>query len=643
MALLQLCAAAAIMCAAATVTAAMNGGPQLRVACDPGNDLFKLLPPRLGCTAPDATAAAAVAAARAGDTVLVLADGYPNTPTAVPPAVFAAAQAKRLRLFVEFPAALPGGLTIAPGIRAGNMTFERLVVTTDAFGAELPRHRLLYAHGAQWVAAGPYNSSGHGGGAEGIQPSLVSARVAGYDTAAFGLAGAQPSPILFDCPGPGYAAAGGGGALLTVTTTKLSDFVRGRFAPVAGWQALWRALLGKLLPWAGPISLSWEAAVHPAYTKTEPLPAGAAAQASMTGVEWLRGRSGMLPGPRQLARISELLDPRWVDHSALSNCSYGECKARPWQPAGGERGDGRGGVLEGYTNLIQADGAQYQVLQFRGDCTCESAMAFASYAHTRPLAVGGDGGGEEEGLDDTDAVAGRLLDHAFSTGGLQAPAAINGALANGAMGQMLWSMGGSSPDGTVLLWGDDNARALLGAMTTASLLDSTRWAVQIARGILGNLRMIGVDGFRPMELVVGTVTGHDTLTCRGRCNISGWQEMHAANWSEVKSCPAWCSDPATNPGCPPDGFRTPAGLGCEWVDWAFSPHELAYQWALMLRAHALTGDASYFDRPYSAIRTMMAAYPGWAPISNGVQLQKVRPIDCSHACSCLSMPSTANR
>ena len=32
----------------------------------------------------------------------------------------------------------------------------------------------------------------------------------------------------------------------------------------------------------------------------------------------------------------------------------GECKARLWQPDGGERGDGRGGILEGYTNLVQS-------------------------------------------------------------------------------------------------------------------------------------------------------------------------------------------------------------------------------------------------------------------------------------------------
>jgi hypothetical protein len=40
------------------------------------------------------------------------------------------------------------------------MTFQRLVVTTDAFAESgLERHRLLYAHGAQWVEAGPYRTA----------------------------------------------------------------------------------------------------------------------------------------------------------------------------------------------------------------------------------------------------------------------------------------------------------------------------------------------------------------------------------------------------------------------------------------------------------------------------------------------------
>ena len=99
-----------------------------------------------------------------------------------------------------------------------------------------------------------------------------------------------------------------------------------------------------LAPWAEAVELEWEAAVHPAFTKLEHLPADAHVQASMTGVEWLRGRSGLLLTEATGADF-RFLDPRWVDTgSELSNCSYGECKARLWQPEG-EQGDGRGGIL----------------------------------------------------------------------------------------------------------------------------------------------------------------------------------------------------------------------------------------------------------------------------------------------------------
>ena len=453
---------------------ATSAAPQLRIACEPTNDLLRHLPQALSAVQ-YSSPAAAVNAASSGDTIMVLAAGYPVTPTVVSADLFAAAKAKGAKLYVEFPAAVPG-LNIGTEIQAGNMTFQRLVVATDTLAAEgLAKNRILYAHGAQWVQAGPY--AGHHDQEEGcknstmsvastsvettvegswgelcaasvpcrvrytgklctrdtgtqgrsqsilwesmqnlnhpsmrwdrdsvdsvskwlgycgvsptgltlpdhpcesiatnssgafcgscppgpapapsgnlIQPMLVSARVAGYDTAVFGLTGANPSPILFQHPAD---------PSITVATTKLSSFVRGRFAPLVEWQLLWKVLLQRLVPWAGTVELEWQAAVHPAYGKDDVLPPNAAVEASMTGVEWLRGRSGLLPGPKQLARISQFLDPRWVDTgSELSNCSYGEGKARLWEPPDGERGDGRGGVLEGYTNLIQADGAQYQV------------------------------------------------------------------------------------------------------------------------------------------------------------------------------------------------------------------------------------------------------------------------------------------
>ena len=51
--------------------------------------------------------AAAVAKAAQGDGVLVLADAYPKQTTALTPALFEAARAKGIRLYVEYPSNLP--------------------------------------------------------------------------------------------------------------------------------------------------------------------------------------------------------------------------------------------------------------------------------------------------------------------------------------------------------------------------------------------------------------------------------------------------------------------------------------------------------------------------------------------------------
>ena len=69
--------------------------------------------------------------------------------------------------------------------------------------------------------------------------------------------------------------------------------MRGRFAPLGAWKLLLKQLLHVLVPWAGPVELEWEPAVHPAFGKNRTLSPAVEAEASMTGgVEWLRGRSG---------------------------------------------------------------------------------------------------------------------------------------------------------------------------------------------------------------------------------------------------------------------------------------------------------------------------------------------------------------
>jgi hypothetical protein len=64
-------------------------------------------------------------------------------------------------------------------VTAGNLTFQRLVVTSDDLGPSLPRMRILYAHGAVFV---DYTNA-----TTMVSPILVSDRVVGYDTAVYGV------------------------------------------------------------------------------------------------------------------------------------------------------------------------------------------------------------------------------------------------------------------------------------------------------------------------------------------------------------------------------------------------------------------------------------------------------------------------
>ncbi len=81
---------------------------RLVLACTADNDLFHVLAANeIACRRFDSPAQA-VQAADSGDGVLILADRYPETTTAIDLAMFEQAAKKQLRLYVEYPAALPG-------------------------------------------------------------------------------------------------------------------------------------------------------------------------------------------------------------------------------------------------------------------------------------------------------------------------------------------------------------------------------------------------------------------------------------------------------------------------------------------------------------------------------------------------------
>jgi hypothetical protein len=210
---------------------------------------------------------AAVRAAPQGAGVLILADGYPQRATPIEPAALDEAARKGLRVYVEYPAALPGLEVSSPR----RTSLERVVVASDAFGPRLAKMRILAIHDCHLVEV------------RSERPDLVAAKVAGFDTAVFGLADVKPQAILFEHPRGG----------ILVSTTKLSQFVTARYAPRDAVEAVWERIFTWLQPGVRPPRVDWTPTVRPSFRRDEPLSVDAARRAILRGIDW-HTRAGML-------------------------------------------------------------------------------------------------------------------------------------------------------------------------------------------------------------------------------------------------------------------------------------------------------------------------------------------------------------
>ena len=123
------------------------------------------------------------------------------------------AASKQVRLYVEYPSWLPGGATAAPR----DAGVERAVVRSGFFGAQLPPLRILSVNGLRFIPA----VSG--------DPHLVAARVAGFDSAVYGLP-REVHPLLFEM----------GGKLASYATRTAAEFTGSDHLealpyPLSGW------------------------------------------------------------------------------------------------------------------------------------------------------------------------------------------------------------------------------------------------------------------------------------------------------------------------------------------------------------------------------------------------------------------------
>lgn len=403
--------------------------PGLAWSCRPDNDLFRAV--RRGARRD--TPAAAIAAARDGDGVLLLSD------TGIAPGDddLAVAARKRLRLFVERTGTAP----LAP--------LHRAVVPPGAPIAGLPPLALLGLP-ARRIAPLPDGTAW-----------LVGARVAGYDTASFGLP-SETTPLLVETTLSGVPAL--------VAATALSDVVRARFGPVAHWEALWSRILAWLDP-AHARPVTWKPAAAPTHPPGGALPRGAQTRALRRGIGWVFDAK-MVVHPEQ-ARVYDGPATAWPD------------RVGPRTPDAAPAGDGSLGVLEGMSSRIDDDGNQPVRWWRRADCCGETAGSLALAA--APL-------GDPRCADVARNVGDWLLERSILTGGKRA------VPSDPAFGLIGWNDVAryyGDMDGYGVYYADDMARCTLGMLAARTALARERWDTRLAQAILATLRLASTAGFVP--------------------------------------------------------------------------------------------------------------------------------------------------
>ncbi len=289
----------------------------LHMVCRPDNDLFQVLTRNDYSIQRYENIANALEAAEPGSGMLSLADSYPIPGPEIQLSMLERAREGNIRLFVEYPAAIPG---FKMG-EARQAEFERLVVASGFFEGSLGtkasdliplvKGTILAMHSCWFLPSSA------------IQADLVLARVAGYRKIAYGMP-REVFPVLFKVPDFDCFVA----------TSKLSQFVTGRYAPQQDWANLWQHLLYWLEKGTERQKLIWQPDVRVEASREGQLPQNHEMQAFQRSIHWFK------------------------THTLYTN-------------------EGRTGVIEGFGSAINYRGFQAASTVIRGDCTPETAMVIA--------------------------------------------------------------------------------------------------------------------------------------------------------------------------------------------------------------------------------------------------------------------------
>ncbi|SDL84898.1 hypothetical protein [Kriegella aquimaris] len=410
-----------------------NTSTTLHIVADQNNDLFEVLSKTPYTYTRYEDVDKALKSVSENGKLIVLALNYPQQKTVLPPDFYERAKAKNLKVYVEFPNLLNAGDT--GDIIATKK--ERLVVTSDAFGAHLPQMSILDAGIFSYVSI------------PGRAAILQGAKVAGFKSAVYGLNETDHFPILFKQ-----------GDVL-VATTKLSNIIQGRYSPIKEWNIVIGHILSFLIDDFDTDTVEWTPSVKPAYSKKQELPENAYRLAVDRGSQWYdKGRF--------------LIHPEWKNHwQAIDTLAL---PVGPPMDLDRPSGDGSLGVMEGHYSYINPDGSQPYRYWLRADCVAETAMTMAMANSVQK---------REGHLQKAE----NLMDFLFNTDTFMTDDSKNpDGTSYGLIG---WA--DTAPH---KYYGDDNARVILGGLLAAQLLGNKKWDQSLERLILANFRTAGETGFR---------------------------------------------------------------------------------------------------------------------------------------------------
>lgn len=415
-----------------------------------------------------------------GASVMLLCDTYPEKGLELTTKEKEQIQKKDLNVFCEY---LIPETSLADSSKIKLVNLERIVIVNDTLGENLQKNTLLAFHRCYFQ---PYEVE---------NPLMVFAKVAGFDTAVYGLENTETYPFLFTDPG---------NKKILISTTKISHFAQARYVPEYKVKALFEFILNQITNSKEKIKLnSWVTHITPAYSENESLPANARKESIIKGCEWFY--NGNL-----------IVDKSWKKDWIDKYIGDGSMPVGPQVDLSLPDGDGSFGVLEGHMSDIDCKGNQSYRFWMRDDVQGESAYAMSVGAKFT------DNGKLRN-------VAENLIDYSFR----EYRDSCRNNPESPSFGLLGWA---STHKGTY--YGDDNARSILGTMGSAALLDENKWNRKIAECIIGNFRTTGKNGFRSGVLYEKDIQAKGWRAFYQDTIINPHPHFEAWNWA----CYLWLYD-----------------------------------------------------------------------------------------------------